>query len=125
MAYRKPNLDQATIDRAVSMVTGGEGHRKRSLRAVAAELGVSHMTVLRWVHRAAGQAVAAPTRPVARARPAAAPSAAPSAPGGSEPAEFLTDIIDHHRDECERLHRENAALKATIVLLARDLDDRD
>jgi transposase-like protein len=121
MAYRNPNLDQATIDRAVSMVTGGEGHRKRTLRAVAAELGVSHMTVQRWVHRAARQAMAAPHDPPGEH----VPQPLPRAPGGSDPAGILTEIIDHHRVECERLSRENAALKATIVLLARDLDDRE
>jgi hypothetical protein len=127
MTSWNPKHDQATIDRAVSMVTGGEGRTKRTLREVADELGVSHVTVHKWVYRTARQATTGSRGPSLASGHECARRPEPiltTAPTGADPTGLLTELIDHHRSECERLTRENAALKATVVLLVRDLDDR-
>jgi hypothetical protein len=126
MASWNPKHDQATIDRAV-MVTGGEGRPKRTLREVADELGVSHVTVHKWVYRTARQATAGHNDPApgpGHEYPRRPDPNWTTAPTGADPTGLLTELIDHHRSECERLTRENAALKATVVLLVRDLDHR-
>jgi transposase len=128
MASWNPKHDRATIDRAVSMVTGGEGRPKRTLREVADELGVSHVTVHKWVYRTARQVTASQYDPLREPdhedpqRPY--PNRMPTALASADQTDLLTELIDHHRREGERLARENAALKTTVVLLLRDLDER-
>jgi hypothetical protein len=126
MASWSSKHDQATIDRAVSMVTGGEGRPKRTLREVADELGVSHVTVHKWVYRTACQATAAHDAPSAAPRSNSRRSRTDPTlvSTGGDPTGPLSELIDRHRSECERLTRENAALLVALVLLVRDLDDR-
>jgi hypothetical protein len=94
------------------MVTGGDGQPKRTLRDVAWELGVSHVTEHKWVHRVARAATAGqcdPSREPDNEDPRepdqrSTPTTHARSCQGHRPA----DHPANHSPENERLVRENA-----------------
>jgi transposase-like protein len=116
------------IDMAVTMATSGTPDAP-TMRAVARQLGIAHTTLRNWIHRAASDATTANSGPRSEhlghaddddrhpypdaARPVASRD-------GRRRGPALAKLVHDY----ERLVRENEALKAALVLLARDLDTR-
>jgi hypothetical protein len=117
------------IDHAVSMVTGSDGQPARSLRDVGRELGLAQTTLHNWVYRAAREATIGKANPPHEEPNHEDPRRPDQRSTGPEPARGgrrrgPTDRLAHLSREYERLMRENAGLKAILVLLVRDLGNR-
>jgi transposase-like protein len=116
------------IDEAILRVIEGRrarGEAYRSLRAVCRELDVPKSTLLRWVRRAEDQAANTFLGPIAADEPGhdCGPRPTPATPGRRRrtgtPFDDRIAILYHQN---QRLARENAVLKAALVVLASSDD---